>query len=149
MSKKRFYSAVTGTKEISNGYQTGLKALGSKSTKISVPDTKLLNGSVDIDDCVKNIYPSENRWDYAIGYNETAYFIEIHPAETSSVTKMIAKMTWLKQWLKTQAPMMDKIKASEFPFQWVASGRNAIAKNSKEAHQLSKSGIVITKGSFK
>lgn len=149
MSKKIFHSAVIGTKEISNGYQSGLKALGSKSTKISVPDTTLLNGSVDIDCCVKALYPSENRWDYAIGYNETAYFIEIHPAETSSVTKMIAKVTWLKQWLKNQAPMMDKIKASENPFQWVASGRNAIANGSKEAHRLSKSGIVITKGAFK
>lgn len=149
MSKKIFYSAVKGTKEISNGYQTGLQALGSNSTKITVPDTRKLNGSVDIDSCVKELYPTENRWDYAIGYNETAYFIEIHPAETSSVTKMIAKVTWLKQWLKNQAPLMKKIKASENPFQWVASGRNAIVKGSKEAHKLSKSGIVITNGSFK
>ena len=116
MSKKIFYSAVKGTKEISNGYQTGLQALGSNSTKITVPDTRKLNGSVDIDSCVKDLYPTENRWDYAIGYNETAYFIEIHPAETSSVTKMIAKVTWLKQWLKKSSSINEKNKSFRKPF---------------------------------
>lgn len=61
---------------------------------------------------------------------------------------MIAKVTWLKQWLKTQAPLLDRIKSSQNTFQWVPSGRNAIAKNSREAFRLSKSGILITKGRF-
>lgn len=148
MNDNVFRLAVEGTKQTSHGYLTGLQALGSNSTKISVSNPRLLNGSVDIDHCVKDIYPEENRWDYAIGYNNAAYFIEIHPAETSAVSKMIAKVTWLKQWLKIQAPLLDKIKSSQNTFQWVPSGRNAIAKNSREAFRLSKSGISITKGCF-
>lgn len=146
MNENKFRLAVESTSQISDGYLTGLRALGNNSTKITVDNSRLLNGSVDIDSCVKDIYPEDNRWDYAIGYDNAAYFIEIHPAETSAVSTMIAKVAWLKQWLKTEAPLLDKIKSSQNTFQWVPSGRNAIAKNSREAFRLSKSGIVITKG---
>lgn len=146
MNENKFRLAVESTSQISDGYLTGLRALGNNSTKITVDNSRLLNGSVDIDSCVKYIYPEDNRWDYAIGYDNAAYFIEIHPAETSAVSTMIAKVAWLKQWLKTEAPLLDKIKSSQNTFQWVPSGRNAIAKNSREAFRLSKSGIVITKG---
>lgn len=148
MSDNIFRLAVEGTRQTSHGYLTGLQALGNNSTKISVSNPRLLNGSVDIDRCVKALYPEDNRWDYAIGYHNVAYFVEIHPAETSAVSTMIAKVTWLKQWLKTQAPLLDRIKSSQNTFQWVPSGRNAIAKNSREAFRLSKSGILITKGRF-
>jgi hypothetical protein len=72
-----------------------------ESQLIAVNNTRLLEGSVDIDACTLKNHPNEARWDYAIGYESKAYFVEIHPADTSNVNEVIKKAEWLKQWLAT------------------------------------------------
>ncbi len=67
IKSKTFKQAVQETEEIKNGYQNGLKALGNYSNKVELGGTKKCEGSVDIDDCTKNLYPQQNRWDYVFG----------------------------------------------------------------------------------
>ena len=105
MAKTDFQLAVEQTAEVSAAYEPGLRALRRAEVgKVVASDGSRLDGSLNIDDAVAQLYPNENRWDYAIGYGQKVYFVEIHPAFTGEVPKMIAKLNWLKLWLKAKAP---------------------------------------------
>lgn len=138
----QFKEAIDKTPDVNGGYQPGLQALkGSYSSYIQATDTRLIDGSLDIDEKVKNLYPKENRWDYAISYDNKVCFVEIHPAETSEVSVMIAKLKWLKNWLKEKAPDIDNLPFYSPRFIWIASGRCSILPNSRYAKQISQSGL--------
>lgn len=139
--------AVNATPDVKGSFHRGLGALSaSDKTKIHVPDTSKLTGSLDIDSTTKNLYPEDNRWDYAIEYDNETFFIEIHPGSTGEVSKVIAKLSWLKEWLKTKAPEINNIKAkNKAAYHWVYTNKYSILPNSKYALMLSKNGIKPTK----
>ncbi|MDR0938466.1 MAG: hypothetical protein LBN29_03775 [Mediterranea sp.] len=137
-----FRKAVEATPDITRGYQEGLQALGKGKSKIQATDTRKLKGSVDIDSCTEKLYPESSRWDYTIGHDQSVYFIEIHPASTSDVSTMLKKLEWLKAWLKDKAPELEKLKARENPYVWLASGRVNILSGSKWQRQLAQKGLV-------
>ncbi len=139
-TSNKFKEAVEATAEIKNCYQPGLKALGAYSAKVALTDNSLCNGSVDIDECVRTKYPNSNRWDYCIGYNNKAYFVEVHSANTAEVSTMLNKLQWLKDWLNSKAPELNKIKAP-VPFYWVMSGKYAIQPNSPQSRKIAQAGI--------
>ena len=101
-----------------------------------------LQGSLDIDSQVKELYPEDPRWDYAISYDDKIYYFEVHSAETSEVEKVVNKLKWLKRWLKTKAPQIDNLPKAEHPYTWVQSGRYAILPTARETKKLSTCGIV-------
>ena len=136
-----FKNAVEATEDIKDCYNKGLTALGSNSGKVRPHNTRRVNGSVNLDDCVSGKYPDASRWDYIIGYNGAAYFLEVHPASTSNVGEMIKKLNWLKVWLRREAAEINAIKASDKPFRWVASKGVGIVKDSPQALRLAKSGL--------
>ena len=142
-SKNVFREAVESTPEIKNCYQPGLRVLGKYSSKVTLTDTSLCNGSIDIDECVKNKYPNSNRWDYCIGYNNLAYFVEVHSANTAEVSTMLNKLQWLKDWLNNNATELNKIKASP-PYYWVMSGKYAIPSTSPQSRRMAQAGIKPT-----
>jgi hypothetical protein len=135
-----FKAAVEATPHIENCYKAGLKALGSHSNKISLAKTSLCNGSVDIDKCLSAILPNDHRWDYCFGYNNEAYFVEIHPAATSDVGIMMAKLQWLKDWLNNHATELNKIKAAK-SYYWIMTGKYDISPNSRQAKQIASVGL--------
>lgn len=141
-----FHKAVLATPEVSSGYCKGLQAMKGNSSMLKVSDTRKLQGSVDIDDCTKNLYPHDARWDYAVGYNDKAYFVEMHPANTSNVVEMINKAKWLESWLKNKAVDLGKIRENNL--YWVPSGKVAILKNSKQYRQLSLHKLVLVSNPF-
>lgn len=47
----------------------------------------------------EGLYPNASRWDYAIGYDQKAWFVEVHPANTSNVKEMLKKVEWLESRL--------------------------------------------------
>lgn len=141
-----FHKAVLSTPDVSSGYCKGLQAMKSNSSMLKVSDTRKLQGSVDIDDCTKNMCPQDARWDYAIGYNDKAYFVEVHPANTSNVIEMINKANWLEAWLKNKATDLAKIR--EDNLFWIPSGKVAILKNSKQYRQLALHKLTLTKVPF-
>lgn len=110
MAKTDFQLAIEQTADVAEAYESGLRALKkAEGGKVVVSDGKRLNGSLNIDAAVAHLYPNENRWDYAVGYDEKVYFVEIHPAFTGEVNRMIAKLNWLRLWLKTKAPKIDAL----------------------------------------
>ena len=88
---------------------------------------RLLGGSVDIDAATVELYPNDNRWDYAFDYNGETFFIEVHTASTSETSTVLRKLEWLKVWLSEQAPEIDKLKSKKLPpFYWVQSKKYAL-----------------------
>ncbi len=142
MADNAFKEAVENTPDIKDHYCPGLQAVkGSERKMISPEDTKKLSGSVDIDNALKADNPNEARWDYTIGYEGKAYFVEVHPANTSEVDTVIKKVEWLKDWLNKKASKLKSIRQT--PYYWIPSGRYSISKRSPQYKELSQKGIRI------
>lgn len=133
-----FKEAIKNTPLLEKAFKNGLQALGSNSSKVKPTDTKKCEGSVDIDTAVKSIYPNASRWDYALGYDGTTHFIEVHTAKTDEVKPVLNKYQWMKDFLNTDAPELNK---EPKRFHWIASGGNRILKGSVQARKLAQSGI--------
>lgn len=122
-----FKEAVEQTPQIAAAYKAGISAFGDYASKVIVPDNRLLGGSVDIDLATVELYPNENRWDYAFDYNGETFFIEVHTASTSETSTVLRKLDWLKVWLREQAPKLEKLKSKVIPpFYWVQSKQYAL-----------------------
>ena len=146
MEKSDFQKAVEGTPDISTAYRSGLQALKrSDRSAIVVADTRLLDGSVDIDTAVQEKYPNENRWDYAIGYSGKVCYVEVHPAYTSEVSVVENKLRWLKTWLKEKVPLLDAIPKAIPSFVWAQTGKGAILPQSSQAKRLATLGIKVAR----
>lgn len=144
MAKSGFQKAVEGTPDISTAYRNGLQALNSSArSAIVVADTRLLDGSADIDTAVQEKYPNDNRWDYAIGYSGKVCYVEVHPAYTSEVSTIEKKLRWLKAWLKEKAPLLDAIPKATPAFVWAQTGKGGILPRSSQARKLATMGITI------
>lgn len=143
-----FTEAVKNTPEISLGLRSGLQALKNDTGGVKATDNRKLNGSVDIDETTKNLYPEASRWDYVIGYEGKAYFLEVHSANTSDVDDMLKKADWLRQWLNTQAPELKAISGSNC-FYWVSPGAYNIAPHSPQARKLAQSKVKHKGRTFK
>ena len=146
MAKSSFQKAVENTPEISSGYRPGVHALKKRArSAIVVADTRLLDGSVDIDTAVQEKYPNENRRDYAIGYSGKVCYVEVHPAYTSEVSVVENKLRWLKIWLKEKVPLLDAIPKATPAFVWVQTGKGGILPQSSQAQRLATLGIKVTR----
>jgi len=135
-----FAEVINNTSDIAECFEPGLQALGANSSKVSVASTRELEGSVDIDTCVKNSYPNDVRWDYVFGYKNRVYFVEVHPANTGEVKTLIKKLNWLKEWRKRSAPKLEALKGRS-AYHWIASGKIAIVKKSRYNRMLAQAGI--------
>jgi hypothetical protein len=137
-----FKEAVEVTPDVKNGFQSGLTALGRYKSKVLISDTRLLEGSIDIDSCTTRKYPNDNRWDYACAYNKEVFFIEVHSANTREVKTVLKKLQWLKDWLTRKAPEINKLKAkSKPPFYWIQSKGFAIIKTSPQYKSAESAGL--------
>ena len=137
-----FQQVVENTQDIASGYKPGLQAIENKyRNKISL-DSSLLNGSVDIDSQVKSLYPEDSRWDYVIGYNNMAYFVEVHPASTTEVLTMLNKVSWLEKWLVSKAPLLQQVRKGKLLY-WIPSGNCRILKGSPQEKKLAQSNLII------
>lgn len=140
-----FKQAVTASPEIAEGYCQGLQALGPNAYTIAPQDTKKLSGSVNLDTHAREKYPEDPRWDYIIGYEDKAYFLEIHPATNSqNITEMYNKARWLKSWLNDKALALKAITDRETLY-WVPSGKCNFLSGSPERRKLAKNNILIVK----
>lgn len=137
-----FREAVEATADIAAAYKSGLQALKrADAGKVTASDTRKIDGSVDIDSAVKALYPDDNRWDYAIGYDSKVCYVEVHPAFTSEIDTMLKKLTWLKGWLKDKAPKLNEMQKMSPAYVWVQSGKCAILPTSGQAKKLAQTGL--------
>ena len=140
---QKFKDAALATTEVKDCYREGLQALGKHSSKVLLSNSRKAEGSIEIDACVARKYPNDNRWDYALGYDSEAYFVEVHTANTSEVSTVLRKLQWLKDWLYSEAPEIYRIKAkSRTPYYWVLSKKFAIQKHSKQYRILAQNGLM-------
>ena len=118
--------------------KNGLQAIG-KPDKVSLQETRTNAKSVDIDRCLKEDYPNENRWDYAVFIDIDAMlktaFIEIHPANESEVDEVIKKAQWMKRWIMDN---QIRVITENRKFFWVSAGNVKITKNSQRIRLLHK-----------
>lgn len=139
ITTKSFRETVSSIPDIKNGYCSGLGALKNNAKHVDIADTKQLDGSVDIDKCTQELYPSDSRWDYVLEYDGKTYFVEVHPANTSNVKEVIKKAEWLSWWLDEKASSL-KSKAADNVY-WVATGKCKILPNSTHRKKLAQSKI--------
>ena len=142
--KSAFQKAVEATPDIESGFEPGLQAFEEKHrNKVSVPHTRSLEGSVDIEKHTKPKYPGSRQWDYAFAYRGEVFFIEVHGAQTSKVREVLEKLQWLKGWLDHEAPAIKRLIAtSRFPYYWVQSGDFDIPKRTSQYKQLMEVGLM-------
>ena len=96
-----FESIVQAIPAIASAYRDGLQALESKDAgKVKPQNPRNLSGSVYLDKCLEKTNPHDARWDYVIGYCEKAYFVEVHPANTSNVDEVVKKKKYPQSLLR-------------------------------------------------
>ena len=132
-NKMTFEEAVKATPDVSEGYREGVGAFGKYADKIKVPDQGKIDGSLDIDAATEKRYPDATRWDYALCYDGEVFYIEVHSAITSEVSRMIRKLQWLKTWLPSKAPEIHNLTAkNKQPYYWVQSSNCNIPKHTPQ-----------------
>lgn len=140
----RFEGAVKKTPSLTEAYRPGLRALKRVDQKrIICGDATDLAGSVDLDDALSDSHPNDPRWDYGIGVrtsrgSDRVSWVEVHPASSSHIQAVLNKLAWLKEWLASSAPLLERIPAE---YVWVASGSVQIPPNSPQRRRLSAKGI--------
>jgi hypothetical protein len=136
-----FEVLVGNIASIRNCFKKGLIALGAHAVKVEVQNTRLLCGSVNIDECLRTQYPQSNRWDYLICYDNFIYFIEVHSGHTGEVSTMLRKLQWLKDWINSDAPALKPLLAKPKAFIWILSKGNQIQKGSRQSKLLAQNGL--------
>jgi hypothetical protein len=140
-----FQTAVEATAAISGAYRKGLGALpATDRPHIEAEDTRRLTGSVNVDETLKDDFPNDHRWDYAIGHRpanlreEIVYWVEIHPATAGEVKVVLAKLQWLKRWLREESPRLNAMRRE---FIWVSSGKTSFTLSSTQQKQFALLGL--------
>ena len=140
--KGSFNDSICKCEEIKDALKPGLSALKGNSKAVRATDTKLIDGSVDIDEAVRDKYPEDSRWDYVVGYANEAFFIEVHPAATSNVDEMVKKVKWLKDWLASSATDLKTLHKKEV-YYWVPSGKVNILPGSVQYRKIAANHLMI------
>jgi hypothetical protein len=138
----KFEKIIGTVSDIANGYRHGLDALGAHSHFIMTASPRLIDGSVNIDDCTRKYYPNDNRWDYVISHRGKAYYLEVHPATAGKVKEVIAKKQWLLGWLKEKASILNNYPSGNPKFTWIFTGRCGLSKTSTEYRRAAQMGLI-------
>ena len=137
---------------VSGAYCPGTQALekGHRNC-VTCDDPGRLTGSIDLDSALKREpgHAGAPRWDYGLGYkppkgSEQAVWIEVHPATTKEVSKVLRKLRWLRDWLNGEAEQLSRLTDradARIRFVWIASAGVKIPRNSPQARQLNSRGI--------
>jgi hypothetical protein len=140
-----FRQAVEATPSVQGKYRPGLQALSAgDAARIRCDKPRRLTGSINVDRSLQVAQPNAPRWDYGIGCRrgnaEAAVWVEVHPASSTSVTDMLDKLQWLKEWLRTQAPALKALTQGDY--YWVSTdGTIAITPDSRRAKRLAAAGL--------
>ncbi len=150
----KFQQAVSSISEISHAYKPGLQGLKEiDRNRLKCNEPRRLSGSVNLEESLHDISPNDPIWDYGIGWskNQTddyAIWIEVHPASSSHVRGIIAKVTWLKRWLNTNGANLLNMTRPEDGYVWIASGRVSFQRSSRQARQLAQAGVSFPREKF-
>lgn len=141
-----FRAAVRAIPALVDAYRSGIQALSrADRDRIVCSNTRRLRGSVDIDAALVEALPNDPRWDYGIGhYNgktEEAIWVEVHPASSNHVSRVIQKAKWLRAWLGENAAALLGITRDGDGYVWLSSGTVSIQRGSRQAKKLAMAGV--------
>src|SRR6266446_973578 len=124
--KSTFKGAVEATPTIADAYSPGIQAQEERHRKM-LKEVQSVTGSVALDETLqkKQLHQNANRWDYGIGFPqsdtmERVLWLEPHHAAGGETATVITKLAWLKEWLRNEAPALDKLPRS---FVWLVSSK--------------------------
>ena len=149
MSFRRAVAAAPAP--VSAAFRLGKQALkGTHGAQVDCVDPRRFTGSIDLDAALAGVVPGAPRWDYGIGYREgngqeSAIWIEVHPATTGEVSAVLQKHRWLCNWLRTEAhelAAITKRQAGGKAFYWLATEAGVhIRQGSQQAFRLQAAGF--------
>ncbi len=148
-----FETAVRKTPSTREAYRGGLSALreGDRA-RISVDNTRLLTGSIDLDTALRRLHPNASRWDYGIGYklsqkSEKVVWVEVHPSRGPSDIKEVEnKVRWLRQWLEVDGKLLKTLQRQ---LVWISSGRTIYTSSSPQMRRIAELGLIFAGGHHK
>lgn len=107
------------TSHVALNPRPGLLALeAADRPSVKPDDPRAIEGSVNLDEDLRALHPHAPRWDYAVGYAGSTWFIEVHPASgDANVNEVVAKAKWLRATFGA-TPLHTHCRG----YWWVASG---------------------------
>lgn len=142
----KFRASVLACPQLAGHYQEGLQALAkAHRLKVTAEDSRQLTGSVNVDNALRLLCPKDPRWDYGVGIewnkqSEFVVWIEVHPASSTHVQPMLAKLAWLKKWMAENAAALSRMPGR---FVWLATGSVALTPTSRQSRQIAQHGLVL------
>jgi hypothetical protein len=138
-----FRNAAESTEAVARYYRDGLRALPRVHRDLlRISDTRRLDGSIHIDQALLRAKPNDPRWDYGVGIRlhniGLAVWVEVHPASSSHVDPVLAKLAWLRRWLEKEAPALGQVRAR---YVWLATGTVALPANSPKRKLIAQHGL--------
>lgn len=139
-----FKQAVENTPGLERAYRSGLQAIRNRDhSHVSCRNPRTITGSVNLDSALARTLPNEPVWDYGVGLKppskeEKVVWIEVHPASSHHVDEVLAKLRWLKTWLRAHAP---QLRAFPPEFVWIASGSVALPATSRQSRMVASAGL--------
>jgi hypothetical protein len=139
-----FQAAASATPQVAAHYRAGLRALSrAHRALVRIADGKHLDGSINLDRALRHARPNDPRWDYGVGIKRRsdggrAIWIEVHPASSSHVAAVLAKLAWLRIWLENEAPALGQLNAR---YVWLATGTVALPGNSPKRRLIAQHGL--------
>ena len=142
--RRRFRIAAEACSALRSHVRNGLQALRRPDrTRVRAKNSRRLAGSIDVDSALAEALPNAPRWDYGIGHqppsnrDEVVHWVEVHPATDGEVSKMEAKLEWLKNWMDNNA---EELARMDRRFVWVSSGRTHSTPTSPGLRRLAQKG---------
>lgn len=140
---RRFRATVLSLPAIAHLYEKGLRALpGSDSARIRCRHTINLSGSISLDKGLKDSYPNDSRWDYAIGYSgaatDTVHWVEVHPCSPGMIGEMQRKLQWLRNWIVASAPSFEDMPRR---FIWLPAGAVSLRPGTRQYAAVAQMGL--------
>ena len=137
---------------VAAAFRPGKQALKAEHRElVACRDPRRFTGSIDLDSALadEREFADKNRWDYGLGYRmpdgpEAAVWVEVHPAHAGEVDHVIAKLRWLKEWLRRSAPALDGLtqRFPGSPLVWLATGAGThIPPHTPQARRLAQAGL--------
>lgn len=127
--------------------RSGLQAIkNSDKSKFVAKDTRKLQLSIDIDSCFSEAQPNAHRWDYLVitTGDIVGHFVEVHPAGTGEVSKVIAKKQWLTR--EVIGTTFRRVASIRYRISWVATNAGVhILPTSREYKLLAKENLLPLK----
>jgi hypothetical protein len=148
--RSRFQQAVEATPGLAGAYKPGIQAL-EPADRQRIADKELARGSIFLDGALKKAQPNANRWDYAIGMDDTKsemiLWLEVHHAASGQADLVIKKLEWLKGWLSQGSSGLGGMRRK---FVWLLSNVETNPNDRNRRNRLAeKHGLIRRQGQLR